>query len=159
MLGINVSMIPSEWDPLKWLQYAEATNILFLEPTNEVIKGPMQGKSAGTFNQMSAQGINLEMGNYITQIIYNVPSGELITCASAFNGFAIYKLNKFVNCNYDGRLRLDLIPFKQIFNKNNILNDYFNISLNSDCEHRSFHFEAIRKNNAKIRISSDILFK
>jgi hypothetical protein len=27
----------------------------------------MQGKSAGTFNQMSAQGINLEMGNYITQ--------------------------------------------------------------------------------------------
>ena len=99
------------------------------------------------------------MGNYITQIIYNVPSGELITCASAFNGFAIYKLNKFVNCNYDGRLRLDLIPFKQIFNKNNILNDYFNISLNSDCEHRSFHFEAIRKNNAKIRISSDILFK
>jgi hypothetical protein len=67
MLGINVSMIPSEWDPLKWLQYAEATNILFLDPTNEVIKGPMQGKSAGTFNQMSAQGINLEMGNYITQ--------------------------------------------------------------------------------------------
>ena len=67
MLGINVSMIPSEWDPLKWLQYAEATNILFLDPTNEVLKGPMQGKSAGTFNQMSAQGINLEMGNYITQ--------------------------------------------------------------------------------------------
>jgi len=67
MLGINVSMIPSEWDPLKWLQYAEATNVLFLDPTNEVLKGPMQGKSAGTFNQMSAQGINMEMGNYITQ--------------------------------------------------------------------------------------------
>jgi len=67
MLGINVSMIPSEWDPLKWLQYAEATNIMFFDPTNEVLKGPMQGKSAGTYNQLSANAINLEMGNYINQ--------------------------------------------------------------------------------------------
>jgi hypothetical protein len=67
MLGINVSMIPSEWDPLKWLQYAEATNIMFFDPTNEVLKGPMQGKSAGTYNQLSASAINLEMGNYINQ--------------------------------------------------------------------------------------------
>jgi hypothetical protein len=67
MLAINVSMIPSEWDPLKWLQYAEATNVMFMDPTNEVLKGPLQGKSAGTYNQLAASGINLEMGNYINQ--------------------------------------------------------------------------------------------
>jgi hypothetical protein len=60
-------MIPSEWDPLKWLQYAEATNVMFMDPTNEVLKGPLQGKSAGTYNQLAATGINLEMGNYINQ--------------------------------------------------------------------------------------------
>jgi hypothetical protein len=48
---------------------------------------------------------------------------------------------------------------KTILKKNNVLNDYFDTSLNFDCEHRSFHLEAIHKNNAKIRISSDILFK
>jgi hypothetical protein len=48
MLAINTSMIPSEWDPLKWLQYAEATNVMFMDPTNEVLKGPLQGKSAIT---------------------------------------------------------------------------------------------------------------
>jgi hypothetical protein len=67
MLAINTSMIPSEWDPLKWLQYAEATNVMFMDPTNEVLKGPLQGKSAGTYNQLAATGINLEMGNYINQ--------------------------------------------------------------------------------------------
>lgn len=67
MLGINVSMIPSEWDPLKWMQYLESTNVAFLDPTNEVLKGPLQGKSAGTYNQMSIQAINLEMGQYIRQ--------------------------------------------------------------------------------------------
>jgi len=67
MLAINTSMIPSEWDPLKWLQYAEATNVMFMDPTNEVLKGPLQGKSAGTYNQLAATAINLEMGNYITQ--------------------------------------------------------------------------------------------
>lgn len=95
----------------------------------------------------------------IQKIIANVPSGELITCASSFNGFAIYRSSKFLNCSYDGRLRIDLLPFKKIFNKNNVLDDYFDTSLNYDCEHRSFHFEAINKNDAKIRISSDILFK
>ena len=69
MLAINTSMIPSEWDPLKWLQYAEATNVMFMDPTNEVLKGPLQGKSAGTYNQLAATGINLEMGNYINQHI------------------------------------------------------------------------------------------
>jgi hypothetical protein len=67
MLGINVSMIPSEWDPLKWMQYLESTNVAFLDPTNEVLKGPLTGKSAGTYNQMSIQAINLEMGQYIKQ--------------------------------------------------------------------------------------------
>jgi len=95
----------------------------------------------------------------IKNIIDNTPSGELITCSSAFNGFSIYRSSKFLNCSYDGRLRIDLLPFKKNFNKNNVLHDYFDTSLNYDCEHSSFHFEEIQKNDAKIRISSDILFK
>jgi len=67
MLAINTSMIPSEWDPLKWLKYGEATNILFMDPTNEVLKGPLQGKSAGTYNQLAASAVDLDMGNAIRQ--------------------------------------------------------------------------------------------
>jgi len=86
---------------------------------------------------------------------------KLIQCSSAFNGFAIYRTNKFINCSYSGRLNLGVIPPKLLakniksvngFSKNNLINDY------EDCEHRYFHFEAIKKNNARIRISPLCLF-
>ena len=95
---------------------------------------------------------------HITNLLTNLPSGELLKCASAFNGFSIYKTDKFINCNYDGRLRLDLLPFKQIFKNNNVYNSNFKINTLDDCEHRAFHLEAINKNNARIRISPEILF-
>jgi hypothetical protein len=98
------------------------------------------------------------MSTHIKNIIDNTPEGSLINCASAFNGFSIYKTDKFINCSYDGQLRLDNFPFKSVFNKNNIFNTTFNYSNNEDCEHRNFHFQAILINNAKIRISPEILF-
>ena len=78
---------------------------------------------------------------------------------SAFNGFAIYKTNKFINCRYDGSLNLNYIPKKLLlenikFSGKMILNN----EKKQDCEHRSFHFEAIIKNHAKIRISPLCLF-
>ena len=40
-------------------------------------------------------------GLFIEKIIKNTPPKTLISCLSAFNGFAIYKTNKFINCFYD----------------------------------------------------------
>jgi hypothetical protein len=97
------------------------------------------------------------MMEYVTGLLNNTKSGELLTCASAFNGFAIYRTNKFLNCKYDGKLRLDLLPFCKIFKDNNTINSNFIIQPD-DCEHRSFHLEAILKNNARIKISPKILF-
>jgi hypothetical protein len=107
-----------------------------------------------------------EMQKYITDLLSKVPENGLLKCASAFNGFAIYRTNKFLNCNYDGKVRIDLIPKNYIYN--NVLVNGQKIefktyagteqSFYEDCEHRAFHLEAIHKNNARIRISPEILF-
>lgn len=85
---------------------------------------------------------------------------ELFSCFSAFNGFAIYRLEKFINCSYNYSLKENTEYMSEdILEKNKKLFDY-NISYNSDvdCEHRKFHLEAIKKNNARIRISPLFLF-
>ena len=83
---------------------------------------------------------------------------ELIPVYSAFNGFSLYKTEKFLNCSYSSDINLSLFPLdivrKQIhITKCNILSPLYN-----DCEHRHFHLEAIQKNSAKIRICRDYLF-
>lgn len=65
MLAINASMVPDGWDPKMWIKYGDATGYLWMDPTNEILKGPSQGKSAGVFNQLTANGIDQNMGNYI----------------------------------------------------------------------------------------------
>jgi hypothetical protein len=107
-----------------------------------------------------------EMKKYVTDLLSKLPENGLLQCASAFNGFSIYRTNKFLNCNYDGRVRIDLIPKNYIYN--NVLINGQKIefktyagteqSFYEDCEHRAFHLEAIHKNNARIRISPEILF-
>lgn len=104
---------------------------------------------------------------YIENIMANTPSNKLVKCSSAFNGFAIYRTNKFLNCRYDGRIRLDLIP-KPFLIKNMQVNkspivykESCGAGVNGkfeDCEHRSFHLEAINKNGARIRISPECIF-
>lgn len=93
----------------------------------------------------------------IMNIIKKTPRHKLIKCISAFNGFAIYRTQKFINCYYDGKFRVDYIP-KNLIKENikhsgNIINE-----LKEDCEHRHFHIQAILKNNARIRISPHCLF-
>ena len=96
---------------------------------------------------------------YITKIIKNTPKNKLIKCISAFNGFAIYKTNKFINCVYDGRFRLDYIP-ESLIKKNIQYAGKINLSQDKeDCEHRFFHFSAFFKNGARNRISPLCLFK
>ena len=84
---------------------------------------------------------------------------ELFSCYSAFNGFAIYRTCKFLNCNYDWKTPVHLITQKQM-NKNIVAtkSEPFIRQNNDDCEHRSFHLQAIIKNNAKIMISPNYLF-
>ena len=102
---------------------------------------------------------------HITTLLNKLQKDKLLPCISAFNGFAIYRTNKFINCLYDGRVRLDLIPKKYLTKhilaakSPVIFKNYGNVNgFYEDCEHRSFHLQAINKNNARIRISPDIIF-
>jgi hypothetical protein len=93
-------------------------------------------------------------------------NGALVPCMSAFNGFAIYRASKFVNCHYDGILRLDLLPQNYLNHVLRITRNrlkftrpgYAESSVLEDCEHRSFHMMAINKNQARIMIAPEILF-
>lgn len=107
------------------------------------------------------------IGNYINNLLDKCREKEnkLLNCSSSFNGFSIYRLEKFINCYYDGRIRLDLISRenleiqKNITKSNLVFKKYQTVDGRyEDCEHRAFHFQAINKNNAKIRISPEILF-
>jgi hypothetical protein len=59
--AINSSLIPSGWDPKEWLRYVTVNKFGWLDPTNEILKGPSQGKSAGAFNTLHAA--NIQMGD------------------------------------------------------------------------------------------------
>lgn len=99
-------------------------------------------------------------GQHIKHLLLTKKPMELIECFSAFNGFGIYKTNKFINCYYDFRPRLDLIG-KELLAKNIEVAGpiYFRgKACKIDCEHRSFHYMAIKENGAKIRIANAILF-
>jgi hypothetical protein len=98
------------------------------------------------------------MKNNITNTLANCPPNELIACYSAFNGFAIYKSDKFLDCKYDGTLNLNYIPKKLLLMNIQLFGKIKPNAENIDCEHRRFHFEAYLKNNARNRISPEILF-
>ena len=96
---------------------------------------------------------------YINYLIANTPKYNLISCLSAFNGLAIYRTVKFLNCHYDGTFRLDYIPKKLLLENFQASGQIKLRNNNEDCEHRHFHFEAVFKNGAKNRISPLCLFR
>ena len=84
---------------------------------------------------------------------------EFIECQSAFGGFGIYKVSKFINCRYRSLIDLTL------FNNENLKNLYINYNIKFiinnniyDCEHRYFHLNAIKQNNVKLFIYNKNLF-
>jgi glycosyltransferase involved in cell wall biosynthesis len=83
---------------------------------------------------------------------------ELIPVYSAFNGFSIYKTDKFVNCKYDSKINLSLFPRSIIEKEQEITGCNIIHIMEGDCEHRHFHLESIQKNNARIRISTKSVF-
>jgi hypothetical protein len=87
---------------------------------------------------------------------------ELIECLSAFNGFAIYRTNKFNNILYDGLYE----NIKTLINDDErnetvlfLKNIFPDLSIEIDentvehCEHVYYHLSSIKYNNARIRIS------
>jgi len=98
-------------------------------------------------------------GKFIEKIINDTPKQTLIPCLSAFNGFAIYRTNKFIHYFYDPKPRLDLIP-KHLIKKNIELCGPMYLKDKAaivDCEHRSFHLMAVN-DGARIRISPEVIF-
>ena len=102
--------------------------------------------------------------DYVTKRLNNLKKGELLPCISAFNGFSIYKTEKFLNCRYNGKVNLKLIPLKymlahmKVANSPIVYKDYGHVKgLFEDCEHRAFHVQALN-NGAKIRISPERVF-
>ena len=98
------------------------------------------------------------MSKYIINILNNAKKDDLIQCASAFNGFAIYRTEKFLNCYYYGRLNLSLLPKDLIKQNIDLFKGKFDYNKVEDCEHRYFHLMAIDKNQARIKISPEIVF-
>ena len=83
----------------------------------------------------------------------------LVPCISAFNGFAIYRLNKFINVQYEWNVHktLTIFPKYYVDHMSKIVNET-PISRHDDCEHRYFHIRASQLNNARICISPMCLF-
>ena len=104
------------------------------------------------------------MHSYITNRLATLPAGELLECRSAFNGFAVYKTDKFINCKYDWRLPWQYIT-QEVYNANKdslcnavSVSPYGVVTDEQECEHRPFHMMATHLNNARIRISPEMLF-
>lgn len=96
---------------------------------------------------------------FIENLIKKTPPRTLIPCLSAFNGFAIYRTDKFINYYYDPKPRLDLIP-KHLIEKNVQLCGPMFLKGKAavvDCEHRSFHLMAVN-HGARIRIAPEVIF-
>lgn len=98
------------------------------------------------------------MRDYVINKLKNMNKDELLECVSAFGGFAIYRLNKIKGCKYNGIFDINLFETEFLEENKEILKDNL-INKVDDCEHRSFHVQMINKNNAKIRISPQILFE
>ena len=110
--------------------------------------------------------------NYVDGLLKKASSqNALLPCISSFNGFSIYRTNKFLNTYYDGKIRLDIIPkanleaHKNITKSRLVYKQYFKpdgkINVDGryeDCEHRAFHIQARQNSGARIMISPDIIF-
>ena len=102
--------------------------------------------------------------DYVIAKLNGLKAGELLDCYSAFNGFAIYRTAKFINCIYKWKItdNMEFITPEMLEQNKKTLNMFFMI-LNDvdieDCEHRYFHFQAKHLNNARIKISPLCLFQ
>ena len=92
----------------------------------------------------------------------NAKSGrnDLLLCGSAFNGFALYRMSKFENVQYEGTVQknLEIISRLDFENTAKAARQSLSWHRTDDCEHRYFHIRATQLNGARICISPDNLF-
>lgn len=93
-----------------------------------------------------------EIQTYIESKLKNTDKNSLVECESAFNGFAIYRPGKFVDCVYSAKIT-DTLPYMRPEDLEGTV-----LHKSQECEHRPFHLSAIKKNGARIRISPLLLF-
>ncbi len=85
----------------------------------------------------------------------------LLTCSSAFNGFALYRLKAFARVRYEWSIHKTVALFSKDTLDNNckiVGGQICNTVDESDCEHRYFHMRATQTNGARICISPHCLF-
>lgn len=110
------------------------------------------------------QNLWMDVRNDISLRLANMDKESLFDCYSAFNGFAIYRLSKFLNCHYDFRQAYNYMDDELI----KVNDDFFRTRTtrmtgehnnNEDCEHKHFHLQATALNGARIRISPLCFFR
>lgn len=111
------------------------------------------------WNFPNSKKVVKDMKLLITQKLATLSRDQLYRCYSAFNGFGIYRIEKFIDCEYRWLIDFNQFP-REMLKRNFKLTGTIAIvrNINEDCEHRSFHFQAIRKHNAQIMISPHNLF-
>lgn len=85
----------------------------------------------------------------------------LLSCSSAFNGFAIYRLKAFAQVRYEWSIHKTVALFtKKVLDNNCKIagGQICNTVDENDCEHRYFHMRATQRNGARICISPHCLF-
>ena len=83
---------------------------------------------------------------------------DFIPVYSAFNGFAIYKTHKFIDCEYRNIIDHSLFPVHSINNQIKKMDCQIVNHCTNDTEHRHFHLQSIQKHNSKICIFPKFLF-
>lgn len=86
---------------------------------------------------------------------------EFFPVLSAFNGFAIYRTDIFLRCQYDWRFQSTqkyITPVMLSKNKKAMQPNVFKKTMEMDCEHRFFHMSATFDHNARIRLCPRLLF-
>lgn len=159
-----------EWNYNLFLNYLNRDDwdcISFNRKINYDIRGLIFDKYYNIFDfGDNSDKINNHIKDKLTQKLNNIDNNELLECLSVFNGFAIYRTKKFIYCYYDGYQKNlnDFIDNKKI----NLMIKTLKNELNDDTiqifnskieiyEHVCYHLNAIKKNNARIRISKEYI--
>ena len=104
------------------------------------------------------------MRTYIIDKLSKIPADDFAECRSAFNGFAVYRTAKFLDCHYDWRMPKQYMKLDELLEQQRILwgvgsKSPLDVQTDEpDCEHRAFHMMAEAKNGARIRICPECLF-
>jgi glycosyltransferase involved in cell wall biosynthesis len=117
--------------------------------------------------QLAVDAISKYFNEILSDYKSNRPD-ELIPVLSAFNGFSMYKTDIFLPCHYSSDIDISLFPPDILKKNTEIINLPILVSelrinsppiMKDDCEHRHFHLEAVKRFNARIRISVQSLFE